>query len=977
MFDHTRVFGIAPGVDFPAELVAGLRARITTPQDMARVTLFVNTARMRRRITDIFTAGGPCLLPKLRLITDLDALADLPAAISPLRRRLELAKVIAALLDAEPNLAPRNAVFDLAESLADLLDEMQGEGVPPQAIADLDVSKHSEHWEKSQKFLKIISPLFADGLGGEARRRAAVQQIAALWQDQPDPGPVIVAGSTGSRGTTALFMQAVARLPQGALVLPGYDTDLPPHVWAQMDDVLTAEDHPQFRFRRLLDGLGLTPQDVGEWTKTPAPAPDRNRLISLSLRPAPITDQWLTEGPSLPDLITATQGITLVESATQRAEAGAIALILRDAAQRGVKAALISPDRNLTRQVTAALDRWSLLPDDSAGRPLALSAPGRYLRQIAALFVEPITPDRLLALLKHPLTASNATRGLHLKLTRDLELRLRRHGPAFPTAADIFTWAETQKTSGAEDWAQAIAPALTALQDRASRPLADHVTRHRHLAETLARGTDVAGQSGLWDREAGRAALALMDELLAESPHGGAVTAGEYRNLFDSLLQKGELREPVLSHPMIMIWGTIEARVQGADLVILGGLNDTIWPRLPQPDPWLNRDMRKKAGLLLPERQIGLSAHDYQQAMGARQVVITRALRNAESETVPSRWLNRLMNLLEGLPDNNGPEALAQMRARGGQWVQWATAMDLPSAAMRADPALQPAHRPAPQPPVAARPAELPLTAIERLIRDPYDIYARYILRLRPLDPLRPQATALDRGIVVHRVLEQFVKDRPDGETRPQARARLMQLARDQLRQHIPFPAARALWLAKLDRAADHFLEQDQRHNGQAQIVESQGRHRVDGLNFALFGTPDRIDRLPNGDLHLIDYKTGAPPTLEQQKRFSKQLLLAAAMAERGGFETLGPSTVGLITYIGLGAGEKAVETTITAEILDQEWAKLVTLIGHYLRRDTGYTARRALFEQRFDRSYDHLSRFGEWQMSDHARPEPVGKDSA
>jgi inactivated superfamily I helicase len=212
-----------------------------------------------------------------------------------------------------------------------------------------------------------------------------------------------------------------------------------------MDDVLTAEDHPQFRFKRLMDGLGFAPQDVQKWTDCQPPAAGRNQLISLSLRPAPITDQWLSEGPTLPDLISATQDITLIEAMTPRAEALAIALILRHAAAQGQKAALISPDRNLTRQVTAALDRWALIPDDSAGRPLALSAPGRYLRQIAGLFTERLTPDRLLALLKHPLTASGGDRGLHLKLTRDLELNLRRFGPAFPTAQDVMTWAKGQK----------------------------------------------------------------------------------------------------------------------------------------------------------------------------------------------------------------------------------------------------------------------------------------------------------------------------------------------------------------------------------------------------------------------------------------------------------------------------------------------------------------------------------------------------
>ena len=974
------VFALPPGVDFPAHLVTGLLDRMADqpPEAMARVTLYLNTARMKRRVTDLLTDHGARILPRLRLVTELaqDPGLALPPAVPALRLRLELAKLIAGLLDAQPDLAPKSALYDLADSLAGLIDEMQSEGVAPPAIAALDVSSHSKHWERTQTFLSIITPLFTESLSDAARQRLAVAQLAARWAVAPPQDPVLVAGSTASRGTTALFMQAVARLPQGALVLPGYDFDTPTAVWSAMDDALTAEDHPQYRFRHLMDRLAITATDIQEWRAVLPPDPNRNRLISLSLRPAPVTDQWLTEGPALPPLPLATQNITLLEAHSPRTEALAIALILREAAENGTKVALISPDRNLTRQVTAALDRWAIVPDDSAGRPLALSAPGRFLRHVAGLFGEKLTADRLLTLLKHPLTASGADRGRHMFFTRQLELKLRKYGPSFPTGADLIAWAGARPDEGLQDWAQFLAETLDGLQDIAVRPLADHVAQHRALAESLARGTVASGCGELWDKPAGIAALALMNDLAAEAPHGGQFTAPVYRDLFGSLVNKGEVRDAVQGHPNIMIWGTLEARVQGAELVILGGLNDSIWPKLPEPDPWLNRSMRKNAALLLPERQIGLSAHDYQQAIAAPRVVLTRATRNAEAETVPSRWLNRLLNLVEGLPSRQGPQALAEMRARGARWLAMAHALERPSAALLADTRLRPAQRPAPRPPVSVRPVRLSLTNIARLIRDPYAIYARHILKLYPLDPLHAAPDPRDRGMVVHEVLERFVKTRPDAETRANARRRLLNIAASVLAEQTPFPAARTLWLARLDRAADHFLTQDARHGGTPLVVETVGSVPLSPLPFTLFGTPDRIDRLPDGRLQMIDYKTGSPPSEAQQRAYEKQLLLAAAMAERGGFADLGPSDVAKISYIGLGAGEKAVETDMTPEVLDQEWAKLITLIGRYLTRTTGYTARRAVFEDRYPGDYDHLARYGEWQMSDRAFPETVGAET-
>ena len=65
------------------------------------------------------------------------------------------------------------------------------------------------------------------------------------------------------------------------------------------------------------------------------------------------------------------------------------------------------------------------------------------------------------------------------------------------------------------------------------------------------------------------------------------------------------MRRPDTPHAQILIWGTLEARVQGADLLILAGLNEGSWPEAPKPDPWLNRALRHRAGLLLPERRIG------------------------------------------------------------------------------------------------------------------------------------------------------------------------------------------------------------------------------------------------------------------------------------------------------------------------------------------------------------------------------------
>jgi double-strand break repair protein AddB len=963
-----RVHGLPPGADFPRALVAGLRALATPeePHAMARVTVYLNSARMLRAVRAAFAEGPPGFLPRLRVVTEAadDPALPLPPAVPGLRRQLELSVLIARLLDAQPDLAPRAALHDLAESLADLLDEMEGEGVTPQRIADLDVSDHSAHWARTRAFLMLVAPLFdGEAAGPDARLRRAATALARRWTDHPPDGPVYVAGSTASRGATAALMRAVAMLPQGALILPGFDFDMPAEAWAALDDPLTGEDHPQFRFVRLLRALGLSPADVRPWPGA-APDPARNRVLSLALRPAPVTDRWRAEGPGLPPLPEAMRNVALIEAPGPRAEANAIALALRDAAADGRTAALLSPDRTLARMVTAALDRWGIVPDDSGGEPLALTPPGRFLRMVAELCTAPPSAEALIALLKHPLTASEAERRQHLRATRAFELRVRRRGPAFPTGDALRAWGEEPSWTA---WVAAALDTAAAVAAAGPMPLPRAAAAHRTLAEALAAGPGGGGSGALWAGAAGATARATLDTLAAEAVHGGDVTPTAFADLLGHLLARAEVREPAgVPDPRIRLHGTLEARVQGADLVILGGLNEGSWPGAAPADPWLNRAMRAAAGLLLPERRIGLAAHDFQQAAAAPQVILSRAVRDADAETTPARWLNRLVNLMEGLPERDGPAALRAMRARGSALLARAAALERPAAPVPRAP------RPAPRPPVAARPRTLPVTAIRTLIRDPYAVYARHILRLSPLDPLRAEPDARLRGSVLHRVLETFARERPQGEGRDAARARLLATAADVLTALVPWPAARALWAARLERAADFLLDLEAANPGETVLLEEGGQITLPGNGFVLTARPDRIDRLADGRLHILDYKTGNPPTPKQIQHFDKQLLLEAAMARAGGFP-IGRATVARATYVGLGSTPRAQTVETDDAALDAVLNDLVRLIDRYGMRAQGYTARRAVETLGAVGDYDHLARFGEWSQADPPCPADVG----
>lgn len=956
-----RLFGTPPGEDFCRAFTEGLIAR--APDDpfvLARTTIYVNTRRTGRRMIELMSASGAQLLPRILPVSELSLTESLglPPPVPGLRRRLQLTQVIRALLDKQPELAPRAAAYDLADSLAELMDEMADEAVEPETLIGQDFGELSEHWARSAEFLALIARYF--GPDSAAERTAAgrlaevVGALSKRWADTPPTDPVIVAGSTGSRGSTHALMRSIARLPQGAVVLPGFDFDLPPTVW-EVISKSAAEDHPQYRFARLCQTLDVVAGSVEPWVQSASGRP-RNLLMSLALRPAPVSDQWVVEGPALGPLGPATEGLSLIEAPSQRIEALAIALALRDAIGRGETAAVVTPDRRLTRTIAAELDRWGLIPDDSAGEPLAQSTAGRLLRLTAEALVEMPAADALLTLLKHPQVHSGPDRPRHLAFTRSLELQLRSDRHPYPGAEALRRAAP----EGAEAWTEWLIGALE--QNRGPMALADHVRNHVAMTELLAAGP--AGGGSPWSGPDGAEARRTMATLEREAEHGGWLTATEYRDLVQAMLAKGEVRQAQTGHPQLKIWGTIEARVQGADLVVLAGLNEGTWPAHPAPDPWMNRPMRKTVGLTSPERRIGLSAHDFQQAVSGGRVILSRALRVDGAETVPARWLQRLTNLLDGL--NEGKPVLAAMRARGTGLVALSERLD-----RRAE-HVGPSPRPAPCPPVEARPRRLSVTEIQTLIRDPYAIYARHILGLRRLDPLRPEPDLPLQGTLLHDLLERFIRD---SRTDPAqlTSTHLAALADALFERSIPWPGIRRIWRAKVAGFADWLVATETARRAFATPValEQKERLRLDDPPFLLTGKPDRIDRLADGSLEIIDYKSGKLPAKQTVELFDRQLMLLAMMAEAGAFPDLGTARVSKVTHYGLGEG-KVRETEVTPEQVSETARQLASLLQDYLRPSKGYMSKRMFERDRFEGDFDHLARLGEWSAADWPVPEQV-----
>ena len=994
----SKVFTIAPQASFLDALAAGLLARSgDSPLALSRALVFLPTRRGCRGLRDAFlraSAGRPLLLPRMLPLGDLDAdelllagdeaapgaglAEDLPPETSPLRRQLLLARLIhswtRATFGAAVASRPReDQAARLAAELARLLDQVETEGLGFDGLADLVGEEHAAHWQTTLEFLRILTDQWPQvqklqGVIGpaERRRRLLTSQVRA-WAAAPPADPVIVAGSTGSVPAVAELIAAAAGLPAGEVVLPGLDRNPDDAAW---EAIVNDPGHPQHGLARLLARLDLGRDEVADWPWPPE-APDgpvdstRSAVLSWALRPAGTTGGWRRAGETLPPdkVAQSLAGVRRIDCATPHEEAGVIAVLMREALETpGETVALVTPDRALARRVAAELGRWRIEADDSAGVPLAETPCGGFLRLTAQLAAGALAPVELLAALKHPLAAGGLGVAEFRRRARLLErevLRGPRPAPGFAGLKQALKAAKTPRelslwVAGLAKLAAPFAKALTAKRANPARVVEEHLK----FAEALATSDEAAGSERLWVEDDGEAAAAFMSELRDAAAHGPALGGERYPALLAALMASQVVRPRYGRHPRLAILGPLEARLQQYDLVILGGLNEGTWPAQVDPGPWLSRPMQAEFGLSLPERRIGLSAHDFAQAFAAPQVVLTRAGRVEGTPTVPSRWLLRIDALLAAL---GCPEALAGDRGRSRAW---AAALDRPER-------VSPTPPPAPRPPLEARPRRLSVTQIETWMRDPYALYARHVLGLKPLDPLDADPGAAERGTLVHRALEAYLEAHPEAPPADPLAALIGEGRRvfEPLRAR---PGLWAFWWPRFLRVAAWFAAADLelRLGGRKAWPEARGEIvlQAPAGSFTLTAKADRIDLLADGGLTIVDYKTGAPPKAKDvEQGFAPQLPLEAVIAQAGGFEGVSGQAVAALEYWRLSGGEPpGAIAPVRADpqaLIESARAGFERLIARFDDPLTPYpSVPRPMRAPRFN-DYAHLARINEWSL--------------
>lgn len=1023
-----NVFSIPPGVPFLAafvrallngEIISGL-ARECGPLALAETTIYVPTQRAGRALAAQFAAAieaPAALLPRILPLGGLDeqeasalfhgSLDDgglddaLAPAIEDIDRRLILAELVLqwaralrhAIVSIDPTgdvehdaremllvaVSPASA-YALAGDLCGLIDEFIIENVDPRALAGLADESYDRFWAITTNFLQIALQDWPDILAGRGRIDRAARQTTLIAAQMAHlsrggaRGPVIALGSTGANPATARLLAAIARLERGAVVLPGLDLGAAEDAWRRIghaggDREEPASTHPQTMLKRLLSIIGVAREEVRPIGAPSRELHERMELLAEALRPADTTDAWrdyrAARSGSFPNAL---RGVAFLEAADEREEALALALFMREALETpGRTAALITPDRDIARRVSAELARWDIEIDDSGGRPLAATPIGALARLVAATAEDGASAIDVAALLAHPLARFGRERDDVERLAPLVEIAVLRSvergaggwaamtAPARELAQRPHAYPALRRLSE-DDW-DAIED-LLARVDAATSPLAalpsttgltERARAHALAIEAIV-GAEPAG-------EGAEDLLSLFDAL--EGADSALVfDAGAYASFFDRLSFETIVRGPRRAHPRLKILGLLEARLLDADLTLLAGLDETIWPPQADAGAFLNRSMRRQLGLSPPERRIGQTAHDFTMAFGAREVALSRAKKRAGAPTVASRFVTRLAAL--------AGEAFDACRRRGDEKLALAAALDRPSKQ-------QTISRPLPRPPVGLRPTRLSVTRIETLRRDPYSIYAEHILRLVPLAALGAEKGAREVGVAIHAALAEFQRAHPRGPLPEDARERLMSYARAALDGFLADPSFIAFEWPRIEAGLDHALafERERRDVAEETFIEIAGAWRfrlADGSDFTLNGVADRIEIGKTGVAAVFDYKTGTPPTAAQVGAgFSPQLTLEAAMVEAGGFEAIGKKPVDAAAYVRLRGKDGGATQWLAwkdksfADVVAEHRGQLVALLDQFRDESTPYPSRPFVeFASRYG-AYDHLARVKEW----------------
>lgn len=964
-----NIFNIPASLSFSDTLASALIKRYQDNlSSLSQTILLLPTRRACRVMQDAFlrqTNGKPILLPQLKAIGDIDEeelllqscaekSLNIPPALSSLKRQILLTRLISTLPDFSKNIEQNMA---LAQALGALMDQIHTENLQLSDLPNLvDKEAFADHWQITVDFLEILSDhwpkiLEAEGcIDAADRRNRLILALCDHWGSNPPPHPVIAAGSTGSIYATKSLLKIISNLPQGQIILPGLDPYIGSQAWEDLE-----EGHPQATLKILLEGLGIERKDVQPLTNDIGEQ-KRERIISDMMLPASFTSEWGKDEISHDDALTLTP-IHRYDCETIQEEADLIALLLRETLEMPSKtAALITPNRGLARRVAQACKRWDITLDDSAGQALSETPLGLYLLSSIAALIDGARPFSLLSLLKNQYAKGNGFDNYRTNV-RLLEYQVMHGTVKMPAFAFYKSSTQDEALISFIDHLDGLFEKPLHIFQEGTHNFNSLLTEHLTLSEALANNEHESGAASLWQGEIGDAASLFFADLKTYATVFPDMTGTEYLTVITQLMKQVTIRPKFGTHPRLQILGQLEARLIQADRVILAGLNEGTWPPNVGYSPWMSRPMRQDFGLPPLERDLTLAAHDFVQGICQNEVFLTRSKKMDGTPTLPARWLERLETYVQAnkyLSDFTvtGPhlEYLKQLHHAPQQ---------------------TPIKRPAPTPPVEARPRKLSVTRIETLMKDPYAIYASKILGLYSLDPIERPYDAAQKGNILHHTLNRFMHVHRASLNQDDL-SDFLTIAKEEFIKETNDQDMYAFYRPRLIRLGEWFInhEKQWRHKASFTASEIEGTITLDN-NFSLQARADRIDQLHEGGMAIIDYKSGGTYSKKKMETGgTPQLPLEALILDEGGFSSISDKKTHTLSYWKLTGGNIAGDITELSDIeaknlVENTKAGLTTLLCAFDDAQTPYYAIPVLENAPRFNDYEHLERVKEWAALD------------
>lgn len=858
--------------------------------EIGKVTIILPTKRSCRKLAQTFfhiSEKKACFLPRIYPLQDIELsylleqvfscniTEDQPNLLEHLRKKIAPEMLEMSILQ---GLCGANG---LANHLYSLFYEIQKHQLGN--IIEKIQHHYSDHLDQIIELLKFIiealpQKLHKLGLIDKASYVNEISMILAItWEKYPPKYPVIIAGIDGETASDRALLKVVNEMRNGYVVLHNIDKSLPNAEWQEI-----SHEHPQYQLKSLIDLCRVGREEIYSW----------HNIVNVKHNDIFFSKSFSRNFSNCAP----PQDLTIIETETPQQELQFITQLCVDKLICGNESVLIvTQNELLIEKLTYMLLAHNVIPDCSIGNSALKCDEMIFLQLIMRTIFEHFSPISLLALLKHDLCKI-----AQKEVVQQFEISHLRGINSYKNLQELIA-ATDEEIKQILQLILEHSRKLEEIMSQKTTDFGDILSTHLELAERLS-------ANSLWQHERGVELRELLLELSRNAHHIGKIAPISYLAIMRDMLSKAKFRTSKTYNPRLIIITPKESQLLCADNVILADLNENSWPQKSSSNIFLNDILMQSLGFENSEIETGRNAAKFYNLLHNKNIYLTRSKTSKNIITTSSRWLLRIKLLLQKIAYHEQPALNLS--------PEILDIIELPLTS--------------PTPPVEFRLKSLSVTQVEKLIRNPYDIYASKILRLYELEPINKDPENLDYGNLIHEAIHHFTLHyKPPTEPYKFFMDFILQKGRDLFYK----PAIRNVWLPKIEKIARWFIEYHLDNMSCKLLPETELQAKFG--DFTLKARLDRMEVREGNCVTILDYKTGKLPGKKDiADLVSIQLPLEALLAQKNGYIVTKLLYLQLNSQLDEPVLHELPEPTL---LITKAEAKLLELIEFYKTQEHGY----------------------------------------